>query len=257
MKNFMIKEVIPLYSRIASSLRNKIVSGQAEPGSKLLSEEGLAEHFGVSRITIREALSHLEKEGLITRNRGKGTFVSEKIEVRKVPIYTSLLDIVNTTRDSEIKPLGIWEVKVGQARIARELRTFFDLSNEDTIAQIHRIVMRDGVPFHFFENFMMPELAKHLTMEEIAEKKAIIGILQQKINLKISSGEMYLEAVPADPDVADILRCQVFDPFVRLQTFLRFPNGNPFEIVNYFMRAEYFKFKIDLDTRDFNTDMVQ
>ncbi|MBW2061736.1 MAG: GntR family transcriptional regulator [Deltaproteobacteria bacterium] len=235
MKDLINKEVIPLYSRIASSLRNKILSGQYEPGSKLLSEERLAEHFGVSRITIRESLSHLEKEGLITRNRGKGTFVSEKIPGKKQSIYTSLLDIVNTVQKSEIKHLGIRNVKVGQTSIAKDLRTFFGLANEDPVAQIHRVLMCDRSQLHFFENFMPLELASHITFEEIVEKKALIRILQDKIGLKIGRGEMYLEAVPADPDMAKIFGCQVFDPFVRVQVFLHFPSGDPFEIVNYFM----------------------
>ena len=233
-------------------MRNKILSEQYEPGRKLLSENSLAEHYGVSRITIRESLSHLEREGLISRSRGKGTFVSEEIQVKKHTVYTSLRDIVSTTRKSQIKPLGIQTVKVGQTSIARDIKNFFGLSNEDPIAQIHRVLMHDGDPVHLFENFMSVELASHVTLDDIVEKKAIIRILQDNIGLKIGRGEMYFEAMQADPEVAGILDCQVFDPFIRLQLYLYFPNGDPFEIVNYFMRAEDFKFRIPIDTADIN-----
>ncbi len=247
------KEVIPLYSRISSSLRANILNGRYESGFKFPSEEKLAKEFKVSRITIREALSRLEKEALITRQRGKGTFVSEKIPKRRQTVYTSLSDIVNSTEQSEIKPLGIWTVKVGDTNIANDIKTFFGLANEDPITKIHRVLMRDGAPLHLFENFMPPELSSHITLEDIVQKKAIIRILQDKIGLKIDRGEMYFEAMPVDPEVAGILGCQVFDPFVRLQVYLYFPNGDPFEIVNYFMRAEYFKFKLPIDIAGINS----
>lgn len=256
MRNFNQKEIIPLYSRVASSLRNKILSGQYEPGGKLPSEKGLADYFGVSRITIRGSLSHLEWEGLINRYRGKGTFVSEKIPKTRQSVYTSLSDIVNSTEQSKIKPLGIWTVKVSHTSIARDIKTFFGLTNEDPITKIHRVLMRNGAPLHLFENFMSPELSSHITLEDIVKKRAIIRILQDKIGLKIGRGEMYFEVIPADPEVARILECQVFDPFIRLQVYIYFPNGDPFEIVNYFMRAEYFKFKIPIDTADINSGAI-
>lgn len=252
MKNPESKEVIPLYSRVASSLRNKILSGQYEPGIRLPGEEALAEYYGVSRITIREALAHLEREGLINRYRGKGTFISEKIPNKQRSVYTSLSDIVNQTQQSIIKSVGIWTIKVSQASIANDIKSFFGLSNGDPIAKIHRVVMRNGSPLHLFENFMLPGLAAHITREDIIHKKAILRILQEKIDLKIGRGEMFIEAMPADPEIAGILKCQVFDPFIRLQTHIYFPNDDPLEIVNYFMQAEYFRFKTDIDTEDFN-----
>jgi GntR family transcriptional regulator len=252
-KDDIIREVIPLYSRVASSLRSKIFSGQYEPGRRLPSEEGLAEYYRVSRITIRESLAHLEREGLINRHRGKGTFVSEDIPKKKHTVYTSLLDIVNTTRKSEIKPLEIRTMKVQDTTSTNDIKAFFGLSNEDNITRILRILMKKGAPLHLYENYMLPDLAAHISQEDIIKKKAVIRILQEKTGLKIGRGEMYFEAIPADPEVAGILGCQVFDPFVRIQTYLYFPDGKPFEIVNYFMRSELFKFKTEIDTNDFQS----
>jgi len=77
------KTSIPLYVRIESLIRNRILNGQLEPGEKLPTEGDLINQFGVSQITIRKALSNLEQEGLIVRNRAKGTFVSEEIALKK------------------------------------------------------------------------------------------------------------------------------------------------------------------------------
>ncbi len=68
---------VPYYYQIASILRRKIEEGEFSPGSKLPNEHELAESFGVSRVPVRRALSLLEKENLLTRQRGRGTFVAE------------------------------------------------------------------------------------------------------------------------------------------------------------------------------------
>ncbi len=73
--------MIPLYFRIESLLRNKILSGQLEPNQKISTEEELMKEFAVSRATIGSALSHLESEGLIVKLRSKGTFVANKISL--------------------------------------------------------------------------------------------------------------------------------------------------------------------------------
>ena len=242
------KEIVPLYSRIASVLRNRIVNGQYEPGSRLPSEEGMAEQFGVSRITVRGALSQLEKEHLIVRSRGKGTFVSERIPKIRPPIYTSVQDIVQSVQKNEIKPLDIEEVRIDETRIANDIQSFFGLANWDRIARIRRILMFDGAPLHYLENFMALDTAKHITLEEIAEKKSIIQILQDNINLQIGRREAYLQWTPAEPDMAEILGCQVFDPYIRVQLLYWFSTGKPLQITNFFMRAEDFKYKITLDT---------
>jgi len=64
------------------------VSGRLQSGEKLPSEEELRRHYGVSRITVRNALGRLEQEGLILRDRGRGTFVADDIPVRKQFVLT-------------------------------------------------------------------------------------------------------------------------------------------------------------------------
>jgi DNA-binding GntR family transcriptional regulator len=77
------------HSRKSSRLiRNKILSGRLEASGRLPSEDELTRHFRVSRITIRSALSHLQNEGLIVRNYGRGTFVAEDIPVKKRFVFT-------------------------------------------------------------------------------------------------------------------------------------------------------------------------
>ena len=70
------KDLIPLYSRVSSIIQNKILSGQYEPRDKLPTEDELVEYFGVSKITVRNALALLESRWSDFPNQRKRHFCS-------------------------------------------------------------------------------------------------------------------------------------------------------------------------------------
>src|SRR5690349_20831828 len=68
---------VPLYTQIRELLRERILSGDYKAHVQMPSENDMVRMFGVSRITVRQALTDLQKEGLIFKIHGKGTFVSK------------------------------------------------------------------------------------------------------------------------------------------------------------------------------------
>ncbi len=244
----MFSKKIPFYFHIESLLRQKILTGQIQPGSQLPTETELAAQFGVSQITVRTALANLQSEGLIFRRRGKGTFVAMQVPLRKQVIVTG--DVQSFVQDAErykVKPLGIEKKKICETRIARDVEAFFHLKGQDSVSVVRRVRLLERNPVSFFENFMLPDMARHLSLKELAEQP-LLRILQRKTGLEFGKSETYLESVPADPDVAEVLHTHVFAPLFLLQAFLWYPSGEPFEIVNIFMRPDFFKYKIELAT---------
>lgn len=71
----------PLHVAISEQLKQKIEAGEYEPGSRLPSEFDLGEIFGVSRTTVRKAITNLIQQGLVTTQQGKGIFVTEKHKI--------------------------------------------------------------------------------------------------------------------------------------------------------------------------------
>ena len=67
---------VAMYRQIASQLRDAIAGGVYKPGEKIPAEPLLTRRFGVSRITVRQAIDALSREGLVIRKQGKGTFVT-------------------------------------------------------------------------------------------------------------------------------------------------------------------------------------
>ena len=68
----------PKYRQLAELLRQRIDNGDLSPGDRIPSEAQLGDTYSLSRITIRQALADLERDGLLERVPGKGTFVRRK-----------------------------------------------------------------------------------------------------------------------------------------------------------------------------------
>ena len=74
----------PLSAQLADILRDEILSGDRRPGSKLPSESGFQEEYGLSRTPIREALRILQAEGLVVSRKAHGTYVREDKPIRRI-----------------------------------------------------------------------------------------------------------------------------------------------------------------------------
>src|SRR3972149_11837490 len=79
----MFSRKLPLWYQLSQILRSEILGGQLAPASQIAPEVQLAKRYGVSVITVRQALKSLEADGLISRHRGRGTFVSPTLRTRK------------------------------------------------------------------------------------------------------------------------------------------------------------------------------
>jgi len=257
MANRPQKDMVPLYGQVVQTMKNKIISGHYERGSKLPSEENTGRALGVSRITIRQAFSQLEQEGWITRRQGKGTFITKAPPAVWQNNLTSLQDVVRVITGSDVRPVGIDQIQVKDTSSANDICDFFSLSKDDTIGRIQRVIMRDKLPVHLVENFMPVKLVKRISKREIREKKAILRILNEKMDLQVGEAKVSMEAVAADQGMSEILGCQVLEPFMCSRLFLRSSTGDPIEIVGYYMRADSYKYTFHLRLDDFDLSSLE
>src|SRR5437899_5717746 len=93
----------PAYQRIQSTIRRRIDAGQLHPGDSVASERDLAKLHQVSLMTARHALATLEREGVVERRRGVGTFVTApKIHFNKLKSYTEQMAGRSLTAGSKV-----------------------------------------------------------------------------------------------------------------------------------------------------------
>src|SRR5881398_1093040 len=98
-----VSSAVPAYQRIQSVIRKCIDSGQLQPGDAVPSERDLAKTHHVSLMTARHALAFLEREGLVERRRGIGTFVAQpKIHFNKLMSYTEQMSARTLTAGARV-----------------------------------------------------------------------------------------------------------------------------------------------------------
>ncbi|HSC65061.1 MAG TPA: winged helix-turn-helix domain-containing protein, partial [Caldimonas sp.] len=100
----------PLYVQLADLFRQRIVKGVWKQGEKLPSLEQLVAEFDVARVTVRQAVERLTRDGLVSPQRGRGTFVTgAPSNDRWLRVETSLRSLAEVYRDTQPTILNIDE----------------------------------------------------------------------------------------------------------------------------------------------------
>lgn len=210
---------IPLYERLAGELRREVES--KAPDSVLATEERLARRHGVSRATIRLALGLLERAGLVSRHRGRGTIVNPPKIVRHIiPVTPLEQDVRDQGRKLETHVL-MYQPSVTpppEVRRALGLRAGERVGLLWLLREVDdRIVCHD-------ERYLPPRLAGRFDPQLVREHP-VSDILQDLARSPITASTWETEISPARPDVADALRVSP-GTLVLTNTFVeRFEDG--------------------------------
>src|SRR5712692_225682 len=141
----MKKYRMPRYHQIARSLRERIALGHPAPGERLDSQRSLARDFGVTLMTLRQALEILERDGLITRRHGLGTFVaspSVDYDILHFRAFAGDLTAVGENVSTRF-------VRTQRARADRHAARELGLGPAARVFVLERLRLVDGHPMSF------------------------------------------------------------------------------------------------------------
>lgn len=236
-------KAIPLYYQLETILRRKILSGDYKPDSPLPSEDMLAEQYQVSRITVRQALSSLEQDGLVLRQRGKGTFVSEKVGDFGLPLFTgSIEDLVLMGIRTSTEVLATdWIDPPENIREKLQLKS-------DQVLRIEKIRSIEGGPFSHVFNYLPPDIGEKVPTELVTQKPMLM-ILEDELGIRATEADQSVEASIADAQVASLLDVRVGDPLLKAKRIVYDNKGRPVEYVTVLYRADKYAFSVKLKRR--------
>jgi GntR family transcriptional regulator len=238
-ENAFTDHSIPYYYQIMNLLRQKIERGELAPGEKLPKELDLAKTFGVSRVTLRQALSILEADGLLTRERGQGTFIAKN---PKSPEKIKLTGIIGAHKPegAVLRLLSMEEVAPTPA-----LADFFELTSKDKLTKIQRVRMVNKVAFCLVIHFLPVEWGYKITHKDI-ENRTMIDIIKNRLEIPLGKIHQTLEARTADNEVASLLSIGIMDPVLYVETFVFQENGAPADFSENYYRGNQHKYSIEL-----------
>ena len=233
-------KAIPLYYQLETILRRKILSGELAPGSALSSEDALAEEYQVSRITVRQSLAALEKDELIIRRRGKGTFISQKIDQRQYTRFTGSID--------DIIAMGIQTSTVVRGTEWIEPPPAVDAKLNLKGAQalrIEKVRWIEKCPFSHVFNYLPADIGRQVPLDKLS-RVPLLMILEDDLKIRAATAQQVMAATIADAQLAELLQIRVGDPLLRAERTVFDAAQRPVEYVSVCYRADKYAFSVNL-----------
>ncbi len=240
MKNFQEKS-IPLYYQLELILRTQIRSGDYKPGQALPTEDKLTKSYGVSRITVRKALSALEQDGLILKKTGRGSYVSCKIKILEpMKLSGTIDDIMGMGIKTRVKTL-LFDIMASTPHVAEKLA----VEPGTPVCRIERLRFVARHPFSHTITYIPNDLGILISKEEL-NASPLLHLLEAKHNLKITHGSQTIDATLADSQIASLLRVSACAPLLRIKRIVYDVTKRPIEYITILYRSDLYNYTVEL-----------
>lgn len=232
----------PLYQQLRRALRDAIEDNRLSVAEALPPERELATEFGVSRITVRKALSALVNEGLLTRRQGAGTFVAPRHEARVEKSFSTLSSFSEDMISRGRRPESVWLSRSAGAVTPEEALTL-GLSPGSVVYRFNRIRYADGDPMAL-EYSTIPGAC---LPSEAAVEESLYAALD-RYSSRPARALQRLRAVLFTAEQARLLGVPVGSPglFIERRGFLK--DGRPTEVTHSYYRGDAYDFVAELTT---------
>jgi GntR family transcriptional regulator len=201
----------------------------------------IGKEYEVSRITVRRALSSLEQEGLITRKRGRGTFVSEKARPLESPRLSGFIeDIISMGIKTKTKLIDISWMEAPE-----NVKEHLNLQKQDQTLRIEKVRLIKGRSFSHVFNYLPPEIGQNIPSDKLTEKP-LLKILEDDLNIRVDTAIQTVEATIADAQVATLLGIRVGEPLLKVERTVFDVRKKPIEYVSVLYRADKYFYTVNL-----------
>ncbi len=226
---------IPRYRSIASAVRHDILVGTYPPGSLLPSEAELAGTFGVTRMTVRQALAGLATEGIIERRHGHGTIVVP-IKHQRQPQTT--LGLTDELIARGLVP-GSRVLRIEEIRPTPAVRDLLWIGARGRAIRLRRLRYADSKLIGLQETIIASRYAPDLLELDLTDR-SLARILRERHGLAASWTDLTIEAVEADKATASALDVLPGTALLRSTSVSFLADGRPLErTVGWFPGTRY------------------
>jgi len=229
------KSPIPVYFQLKNIIKEDIEKQKLKPGDPIPSEREYCERFGISRMTVRQALKELESEGAIVREKGRGSFVAiPRIEQEGLMSFTEMVRARGMKPETEMVEFS----KIPAENLAATL----DIKAEDYIYKITRVRKADGIPIaletvHIPEEFVPDIAKKDLT-------GSLYNMLKNEYGMEIKGSKTSFSAAMSTPQLEELLKLEEPMPLLKVES-VNFSTGLIYYEISYY-RSDQFKITVNL-----------
>ncbi len=234
----------PLYLQLKNALIADITAGQYKPHERLMSERELGEKFKVSRMTVRQALTEMIREGILYTQVGKGTYVND------LKINQELQALTGFSQDVTARGA----VASGQVLDARLIPATFSLASIFSVPMhcefvlLSRLRLSNGMPLAIEEAYILHQVCPGI-LEYDFSKESLYHILATRYHTFLVRAEQTMEASLATPKEAELLQVNYPSPVLRMERLSYNEQDVLVEYVISAYRGDRYKFHTTLQSR--------
>ena len=232
---------VPLHSQIREIVRRRVLDGTYPPHSQMPSESQMMEAFKVSRITIRQALGDLQKEGLIFKVAGKGSFVAKPKAFQNLSRLQGFGEAMTPSGyETFSQVLSTRRVGAGEI-VARRLA----LAPGAPVFEIQRLRYLNREPISVDVSYFPLALGERLVQEDLATRDVFV-ILENDLGQHLTHADVQIEAISADEFLSRQLRIAEAAPLLRIER-LTHAGDTPIDFEFLYYRGDAFQYRLRID----------
>jgi GntR family transcriptional regulator len=224
---------MPLYHQLYEILRGGILGGQWQPGDMLPPESELIEQYEVSRTTVRQVLDMLVNEGLIYRQRGRGTFVAHPTMEQNLVRIVSFTDDMHQRGCEPVTVVLRSELIPAPKDIAEQLK----IEPGAELARIDRLRLADGEPMSVEESHLVHSYCPGV-LEGDYTKNPLREALDRQYNIRWLRATQVIHAVQATPRQAELLSVPKKAALLFLERISFSQTNVPIEFLRIYYRGD-------------------
>ncbi|AQW21750.1 GntR family transcriptional regulator [Lentilactobacillus curieae] len=230
---------LPIYIKIHNEIKRNIEASKWKVGDRIPSERELSADFGVSRMTLRQAIQTLVDEGILERRVGSGTFVANQKVQEKMAGVTGFTDLMLAQgKQPSSKTISYHTMEPSLSEMEK-----LNIKETDLVLRMERIRYGDNVPI-CFEVATVPEnIIEGLDKAEVTS--SLYRSLEQKKGLVLGKAKQTVSAMLASERISEFLDIKRGDPILRLRQITNLQDGRPFEYVRTQYVGERFEFYLE------------
>nr|WKN35602.1 GntR family transcriptional regulator [Tunicatimonas sp. TK19036] len=232
----------PLHIQAEKLLRELIEKKEYQEGKLLPNEVELSNQLQISRNTLRQAISKLVNEGILSRKKGYGTKVSTKGVLGRAKNWFSFTQ--------EMQALGItvhnFELHLSWVVPEKRVLSFFDLKPETPVLCLERLRGKEGFPFVYFISYFNPAIG--MTGNEDF-RRPLYEILQEKYQVRASLSSEELTAIKAPQPICKKLNITTDEPVLFRKRLVYDKNERPIEFNYGYYRGDSFVYTVESERK--------
>jgi GntR family transcriptional regulator len=233
---------IPFYAQVRDALRQMIMDGTYQPHQQMPSENEMVELFRVSRITIRQALTELQNEGLIFRIHGKGTFVSKPKAFQDLQRLQSFGEAMQPMGYETYSKL----ISMREIEPSPQVRARLKLGSRERAVEIRRVRYLNRDPLSLDVSYFPLALGRRLQEEDLAGRDIFL-IFEQDYGIRLGHAELVIGAHLADELQGRLLGIEEGSPLLFIDRLTHNDAGKPLDYEHLYYRGDAFRYRVSIN----------